>query len=200
MRTDYWLGYPSEYRKQLKPLLHQQMWLFGQDIIFPNGNLLYRYQFTHKRPANRGSAMYIREDETKQIVLWGWGIWFGEIGTGAIFVNRFKAKPQFTPHYSLNDPVHSEDGLPHRSCRVSSMARAQSVRHLWAELLAWIGAYEAWVLATAGEGWRQSALRAFNHAVTKPKHASSISGQWQSLSNRGYTLPIKSYTRLGQSI
>ena len=195
MKTDYWLSYPSDYKKQLKPLLHQQMWLFGQDIIYPKGNLLYGYQFTHKRPEDRGSSMYIREDGTQQVVLWGWGIWFGQAETGAIFVNRYQAKPQFTRMSILSKAIHKPDDIPDCTGRMSSEADVQIIRGLWVSLLSWLADYEAWILATAGEKWRQTSVKSFKHAVTKPKFVDSIAGQWQTLAEQSTTLPIKSNTR-----
>lgn len=195
MKTDYWLSYPTDYKKQLKPLLHQQMWLFGQDIIYPHGNLLYRYQFSHTRAAERGSSMYVRQDDAQQVVLWGWGIWFGQVDTGAIFVNRFKAKPQFTSVSILSEAVHREVELPPRTHRVSSMADTQIIRGLWVNLLTWLAEYEAWIVAQAGKKWRQATVRAFQHAVTKPESADTLSSQWQMLAEQGKSLPIKSYTK-----
>ena len=200
MKINYWLSYPSDYKKRLKPLLHQQMWLFGQDILCPEGNLLYRHQFIHKRPTSRGSSMYIRQDQTVQIVLWGWGIWFGQTEIGAIFVNRFEAKPKFTPVPILSEPIYREEALPLRTSRVSSMTHMQSVQQLWVNLLTWLAEYEKWIQATAGKKWRQSTLRAFRHAVTKPESADSIAAQWYMLAEQGKTLPIKSYTRTEQLI
>ncbi len=113
MTTNYWFSYPATYKKQLKPLLHQQMWLFGRDILCPEGNLLYQYEFSHKPTDIRGGSMYTRWDGERQIVLWGWGIWFGQAEQGAIFVNRYKAKPRFTAVPSLTQPIHREEALPH---------------------------------------------------------------------------------------
>lgn len=193
--TYYWLRYPATYRKKVKPLLHQQMWLFGQDIVYPHGNLLYRYQFSHTRAAERGSSMYVRQVGAQQVVLWGWGVWFGQADLGAIFVNRYKAKPQYTPVSILSDAVHQEASLPLRTHRVNSVADTQNIRELWVNLLSWLAEYEAWIVSETSKKWRQAAVRAFQHAVTKPESADTLSTQWQTLAERGKSLPIKSYTK-----
>ncbi|MEM7111187.1 MAG: hypothetical protein AAF614_02055 [Chloroflexota bacterium] len=200
MNKKYWIAYPSTYKKQLKPLLHQQMWLFGRDILCPQGNLLYQYQFTHERASDRGGSMYTCWNGEQQVVLWGWGIWFGQAETGSIYVNRYKAKPRFTTVPKLGQPIHRPADLPRVAYRLGSESEAETVRGLWSDLLLWLAEYEAWVVATVGESWRQSTLRAFNHAVTKPSAVDQLAEQWQTLAEEGKTLPIKSYARQGEII
>jgi hypothetical protein len=48
----------------------------------------------------------------RQIVLWGWGIWLGQADTGAIFVNRYRAKPQFTAVAALTKPFTGKRRCP----------------------------------------------------------------------------------------
>ena len=194
MKTYYWLSYPANYTNQLKELLHQQMWLFGQDILCPEGNLLYHYQFTHNRANDHGSSMYTRLDEDKQIVLWGWGVWFGKPKLGAIFVNRYKAIPRFSDVATLSEAIYREVSLPHITHRVDNEAQAQAMCLLWTELLQWLAAYEAWVLEKFGLAWRQTALQPFPHAVTQMADVDRLANQWQSLAEQSQTLPIKSYT------
>lgn len=193
--THFWIDYSTDYKKQLKPLLHQQMWLFGRDILCPEGNLLYRYQFTHKPADIRGGSMYTQWEEGRQIVLWGWGIWFGQAEEGSIFVNRYKAKPQFTAIPSLDQAIHRPEALPRMVYRVNEKAEARTMRQLWSDLLLWLAKYEAWVLETIGESWRQTALKQFNHAVTKLATVGELSAQWQTIAEQSQALPIKSFSK-----
>ncbi|MEM7331370.1 MAG: hypothetical protein AAF490_04690 [Chloroflexota bacterium] len=193
--TNYWLNYPTAYKKQIKPLLHQQMWLFGRDILCPKGNLLYQYQFTHQRAKTNSGVMYTRWDGDQQIALWGWGIWFGQAEKGAIFVNRYKAKPQFTTVSNLSQSIFRETELPHRTSRVNSEAEAQAMQKLFVELLTWLAEYEAWIVATAGKSWRQSSLGGFPHAVSKPETVDQLAEQWQSLATQGEELAINTHTK-----
>ncbi len=192
MTVNYWLSYPAAYKKQVKALLHQQMWLFGRDILHPRGNLLYDYQFTHKRCEDRGSSMYVRWQDTQQIALWGWGIWFGRADTGAIYVNRYKAKPKYSATTTLNDTIYREKSLPRNSYRVTCVQEAQTTQRLWADLLTWLSKYEAWIQETAGNSWRQTSLSAFSHVVTGPESAALLSNQWQELADQSETVSIKS--------
>lgn len=194
MMANYWINYPAAYKQQIKPLLHQQMWLFGRDVHCPAGNLLYQYQFSHQHADVRGGSMYTRWEGERQIVLWGWGIWLGQADTGAIFVNRYRAKPQFTAVAALTETIHREEALPRLVYRVGSEAQAQAMRQLWADLLHWLAGYEAWVLAEYGRSWRQSALKPFNHAVTKLAAVDQLAAQWHTLAEQSQALPIKSYT------
>ena len=83
MTKNYWINYPATYKKQIKPLLHQQMWLFGRDILCPEGNLLYQYQFTHIHAESRGGSMYTRWKRIGKLCCGGGGIWFGQTDVGA---------------------------------------------------------------------------------------------------------------------
>lgn len=194
MEKYFWLSYPSQYKKQLKPLLHQQLWLFGRDIMCPQGNLLYKYQFTHKKSDVRGSSMYTWQDAGKQLILWGWGIWFNQQEVGSIFVNRYRAKPKFTTTPLLKT-IHKPVDLPQLTYRVNSKATAEKVRHLWQELLVWLAMYEAWISEAYGDDWRKSQLKQFNHAITNPSDANMITQQWHQLAHESKTLSVKSYTR-----
>ncbi|MEM8857928.1 MAG: hypothetical protein AAGD96_06385 [Chloroflexota bacterium] len=194
MKTHYWLNYPADYTKQLKPLLHQQMWLFGQDILCPDGNLLYQYNFTHNPALEQGSSMYSCSNEGGQIVLWGWGVWFGRPELGAVFVNRYKALPCFTAVPTLSETIHRQAGLPHLTHRVTSETQAQAMCQLWIELLEWLAAYESWVLERYGVAWRQAALKPFPHVFTPVEDLDQLPNLWQSLAEQSQALTIKSFT------
>lgn len=195
MSDYYWLTYPAAYRDLIKPLLHQQMWLFGQDIISPQGNLLYQYQFSHQRAEKRGGSMYTLWQGEQQIVLWGWGIWYGQAERGGIFVNRFKAKPRFSAEPYIKQPIHKQDALPITQNRVDSALQAESVRQMWADLLHWLANYEQWILNEFGQAWRRAALKPFPHAYTKPSAIEQLANDWQTLAEQSHTLPIRSYTQ-----
>ena len=194
MKTHYWLSYPADYKNQLKPLLHQQMWLFGRDILCPDGNLLYQYNFTHHCAGDNGSSMYTCSDKDRQIVLWGWGIWIGKPELGAIFVNRYKVLPQFTAVSTLPEAIHRQTGLPHLTHRVASEEQAHVMCQLWTELLEWLATYEAWVFEKQGVAWRQAALEPFKHAVTPAENLDQLANQWQTLANQSQSLTIEAFT------
>ncbi|MEZ4515762.1 MAG: hypothetical protein R3C44_02615 [Chloroflexota bacterium] len=193
MNYYHWLNYPSDYKKLLRPLLHQQMWLFGQDIMCPYGNLLYRHRFTHQRAETRGGSMYTRQDGNRQITLWGWGIWFGQEEVGAIYVNRYKARPHFTTKPSLTRSIHRPEDLPPLAHRLGSEAEVEAMRGLWCRLLLWLARYEAWVLTEWGPGWRRTALKPFPHAHTKPDEIDQLPDRWRALAEKSLDLPIKTY-------
>ncbi len=192
MTKKYWINYPTAYKKKIKPLLHQQMWLFGRDILCPEGNLLYQYQFTHQRAKTHSGAMYTRFDGDQQIALWGWGIWFGQAEEGAIFVNRYKAKPQFTAVSTLSQSIFRETELPHLASRVRNQAEVKTLQKLWVDLLCWLGEYETWIVDTAGKNWRQTTLEGFPHAVSNPETVDDLAEEWKTLAVQGAELSIKS--------
>ncbi len=195
MTQYFWLSQPASFKKCLKPLLHQQLWLFGRDIVCPRGNLLYEYDFTHERAETRGCSMYTWQQGGVQVVLWGWGIWFGVQDTGAVFVHRYKAKPRFSAESKLTQSIHQPHQLPLLAYRVPTQAHALTMRALWQRLLLWLSDYEAWVLASHGRDWRKATLRSFNHAVTNGADVAQLPAVWHQLADKSQTLPIKSYSR-----
>ncbi|MBE7533736.1 MAG: hypothetical protein HND44_21015 [Chloroflexi bacterium] len=195
MDTYYWLYYPADFKAQLKALLHQQMWLFGRDILCPEGNLLYHYRLNHQHAEAKGCSMYTRHEADRQIVLWGWGIWLGQENVGGIFMGRYKARAQFTAVPTLTGPIHRPESLPAVRQRLASETAVGAMRDLLAQLLTWLADYEAWVLAAYGRAWRQTALKPFPHAHTRLDEVEQICDQWRILAEQSHHLPIKTNKR-----
>ncbi len=138
-----------------KALLHQQCWLWGQDIKRLEGNLLLVHGFERLRPPDglSGSSQYTLSLPGNQSVrLWGFGIYFGS--ESGIFLNRFEFIPREARMADLWQ-AREMTGLP----RAKSLA-------LLTQILRWIGDYEAWVLRMLGAEYRKSCLCGFQGANT----------------------------------
>ena len=149
---------PSPVRQRGCALLHQQCWLWGQDIKRAEGNLLLLHGFDRLRPPEgmSGSSQYsLRLGSGLQIRLWGFGLFFG--GEEGIFLNRFDFTPREAQIGQCWQGIDAMTDLPRASLR-SSLPEA----------LRWIGAYEAWVLRSCGTGYRRACLASWPAAVSTP--------------------------------
>lgn len=137
----------STIARRGKALLHQQCWLWGQDIKRIEGNLLLVHGFERLRPPDglSGSSQYtLSLPGNLNVRLWGFGIYFG--AESGIFLNRFEFIPREARMADLWQ-AREMTGLP----------RAKSFS-LLVQILRWIGDYEAWVLRTLGAEYRKSCL------------------------------------------
>jgi len=151
-----------------KALLHQQCWLWGQDIKRLEGNLLLVHGFERLRPPDgvSGSSQYtLALPGNQSIRLWGFGIYFG--AESGVFLNRFEFIPREARMADLWQ-AREMTGLP----------RAKSLTVL-SQILRWIGDYEAWVLSTLGVEYRKSCLCGFQDGnATRPDQ---IPEAWRAL-------------------
>jgi hypothetical protein len=170
-------------------LLDQQMWCFGQDVRYPEGNLLLHFGFErHRQPVDaskgslsRNSAYVLRPSRDCEIVLWGFGIFFGQIGTGAIFLRRFAFSPSWTTMPRLPAIVWSPEHLPPLGLPVTRSERGQARRLLKATAL-WLAGYERWVHRTAGIEYRRQCLRDWQRPGIS---ATGVPQEWKRLATTG---------------
>lgn len=149
---------PGALRQRGCALLHQQCWLWGQDIKRGEGNLLLRRGFTRLRPpeGTHGSSQYsLSLEDGTQIRLWGFGLFFG--GEAGIFVNRFDFTPRKARLAQCWQGIEEMTDLP-RACLDDSLPTA----------LRWIGGYEAWVLASLGVAHRRACLASWPERISTP--------------------------------
>lgn len=170
---------PLDVRKTGTALFDQQMWCWGQDIRCPEGNLLLAYGLTRKPPPEtvKGSSRYHWSgSETHQLLLWGFGLAYMQIGTGGLFLKRFG----FTPRLLAGDPLNqiwALDQLPRvRLPRTSE--EGQKTLTLFAALLRWISRYEQWIQETCGCAYRQHCLSAWQKTICP---AEAIVEEWNRL-------------------
>jgi hypothetical protein len=77
-------------------LLDQQMWCWGRDIVRSEGNLLLQFGFRKERPPATvsGCTAYILTPFPGcQLILWGFGLFFGLESSGGVFLRRYEFKP-----------------------------------------------------------------------------------------------------------
>jgi hypothetical protein len=170
---------PTEVRRRGRVLLHQQCWLWGQDIRRPEGNALIEYGFARTRPpeGQRGSNTYrLAMPEGATLLLWAFGFFYHRDGEGGIFVPRFGFAPRLARFDGLPGETWSAAQLaccPPRGPR--GWARA---RRLFIPALRWVADYERWVLDARGLAYRRACVECWPQARVP---AERLVAEWEAL-------------------
>ncbi len=144
---------PSDIRQKGSLLLDQQMWCWGQDIGYPEGNLLIRYGF-QRIPAPKDSR-YSSTYRRGCWGLWGFGLWYG-----GLFLKRHDFRPLLAEPGTSQPLVWCADELPplHRPTHSTEVGAAGAL--LWAAVQQ-IVRYEIWTAEHTGVTYRNNVLNAF---------------------------------------
>lgn len=171
---------PLETRKVGTALFDQQMWCWGQDIQCPEGNLLLAYGLTRQRPPEtiKGSSAYQWNNTgTQQVMLWGFGMAYIEVGVGGMFLKRFGFTPRLLATVDPLNQIWGLDQLP-RTRLPRTFEEGQKTQALFAALLRWISVYEQWIQETCGCEYRQRCLSAWQKTICP---AEAIAEEWKRL-------------------
>lgn len=146
--------------QQATKLMDEQCWCWGTDIRYPDGNLLLTYGFRRERAPSPsvGSNMYsIHLSSTRLVVLWGWGLFYGDSTLGGIFIGRNGFAPLLTSASTIPSPIYSSSDLP--TLRIPASEKEYHLASaLVGNALRWIAHYEEWLLPIAGESYRLACL------------------------------------------
>jgi hypothetical protein len=147
-------------------LLNHQLWFFGRDILYPEGNLLIRYGFErYKCPEmlNRGNMYRLTGPDGSQVVLWGFGVCFGGANGDGVFIRRYDFRPVYLTLKKMKWPIWTEDDI-------TSLGKAKNGPEghtLLIGLIDWFESYEAWVVERTGRVWRNDCIKDWpNSAMT----------------------------------
>lgn len=180
-------GESAALRRRAALLLDQQLWCWGQDVRYPAGNILMRFGFQRERPpdpASGCSAYRLFPFSGGQIVLWGFGLFFGQEAYGGLFLRRQQFLPLWTPLATLPTMFWEPEHVP--ELRVPrTLAECVCTRRLLTAALQGIACYEQWVLDTLGLDYRNHCLSAW-HNTTVP--AEAVSDEWARLARRSQEL------------
>lgn len=179
-------------RKALESLFQQQMWLWGQDIRAPQGNLLKAYGFDYRSgkdaelaSGSRGhhSSCYCygceKQNTHFEMRLWSFGL--------ALVTQDIRV---FTERHRLRWQVLTTD-MPRELSQLKALPSTHSLRDALSEhqqqsfqdvLRQWcllLARYEAWVLQTQGLAWRAQALASRPGSISRRALASgTVEKQW----------------------
>lgn len=174
---------PAAARQHGTRLLNQQFWLWGQDIRHQEGNLLLRYGFERARPpdAVQGSRCYtLRLDPQWTVVLWGFGLFYGDQTQGGLYLSRFRFSPLLGTSAEAPVGIWTPAQLPPftEPAEANDWARA---RPLLVAALRWISAYESWIVAEMGSAYRHECLAGRPRATCPARDSPAL---WLRLSHR----------------
>jgi len=171
------------YRRQLRRLLNQQCWCWGQDIRRPAGNLLIEYGVCRSRAAASASGRCSRymgtEPGESRIWLWGFGLIYSRAGVGAIYLDRYDADMAFSRDADAGAEVYQHADV------AGFAPPATPGEHddwcvLFAAVAAWIARYERWVVRREGIGYRASVLAGWRELAAP---AGTVATEWLRLSS-----------------
>jgi hypothetical protein len=175
---------PQTIRRFGSKLLAQQLWCWGKDISYGDGNLLMRFGFARHRDtdADVRSTCYRLDQDDLHIALWGFGMFFGQRELGGLYLGRFEFCPDWAPIESISLSIHWPAELPIFD-RPLGQDQWQRARKLWEALLAWIADYERWVLDVVGIEYRQHCVEQWLRPFVR---ADQMPSAWRFLSCRGW--------------
>ena len=97
-----------------RQLTAQQLWCWGRDIEYADGNLLMKFGFERHRYQGKSdrSTCYRFDADDLHICMWGFGMFFGRRDLGGLFLGRFDFRPAWAPTESLAVAIHRAAELP----------------------------------------------------------------------------------------
>lgn len=152
--------YAPKIRRLGEKLMHHQCWFFGRDIWHTNGNLLIRYGFERfgvPEGKKGGNAYRLQIDAEKELVIWGFGIFYGDKKIGGVFIKRYDFQPFLTRKTKLKLPICQPEELPFQHSPQNEGNRSTGI-FLMAEIVSQILKYEKWIDRVCGQNWRKECL------------------------------------------
>ena len=180
-------GSPTCVRQFAAALLDQQMWCWGCDIRRREGNVLLQYGFSRWRPpaGTLGSTAYQLDTRPScQVVLWGFGLFYGDAAYGGLYLKRYAFAPLWCPNPDLRAALWRPEELPEFR-HAQTPRELTSVERLLSAVLHWTAEYETWVLATLGPDFRRQCLVGWDKAVAL---AEAVPAHWLRLAETCPTL------------
>lgn len=162
----------------------QQVWSWGRDVEYPDGNLLMQFGFERHRDRTTAerSTCYRLDRDQLHVALWGFGMFFGCRDLGGLYLKRFEFCPYWAPVESLSLDIHWPDELP-VFARPRGALQWRRARKLWKSSLLWIANYEAWVCTTVGLAYRRECVADWLRPSVR---AEKMAAAWRFLSRRGW--------------
>lgn len=158
---------PGALRRSGIGLLKQQCWQWGCDVQRVVGgaacNALLEFGFTRRRPpaGQKGATMYLLTlPEGHTLVLWGFGVWIGDLNGNGIYLNRFEFDPCWLSGENIRASIHVSEQLA--SARPPQSP--QECRQAFGLVIAlgeWVADYEAWAVQTLGREFRQQCVDSY---------------------------------------
>ena len=147
-------------------LLHHQLWFFGKDIWHKDGNLLIRYGFERfgVPPKMGGTNNYrLKINDSQEIVLFGFGVFWGDQRFGGIFLKRYEFRPKMVKCPTLKLPIWKKELLPNHFVPLNATDKIASAQ-MFKDFSEWLGKYESWIDVNCCKSWREDCLAEWDKA------------------------------------
>ena len=169
--------------KHAAVLLSQQVWCWGCDIERPEGNWLLQIGFDRIEPPSAQkdcSSVYSLElPQGRQLVLRGFGVFYGDRQRGGVFLPRYEFQPRYTTHAKLECPPWSDTDLPTLSAPTDSERNVCA--SLTLNLIDWIRKYEQTIVERLGLEYRRSTLVKWDNGNRPSIPAEEMVSDWRFL-------------------
>ncbi|WP_146118743.1 hypothetical protein [Blastopirellula marina] len=178
----------TQLRKRAAALLDQQCWCWGRDVLRPEGNWLLASGFERLSPPSdcRDGTPSIYQQSFgggRQVVLRGFGVFYGNPEFGGVFLSRDKQfSVRYSPQAQLDKAPWSDTDLP--KLQKPNEANQRCCAALTLELVRWFGEYETTVIHRLGLSYRQAALAAWDNGKRACAPADEFAGGWITLAKR----------------
>ena len=173
----------GDLNKHAVGLFSQQIWCWGQDILRPEGNWLIEIGFDRIEPPEdrkEFSSVYsLVLPQGRCIVLRGFGVFYGDLYHGGVFLPRYDFRPKYTTQATLEAPPWSDADLPTLSPPAES-TQASCVT-LTSDLIDWIRAYEMNIVEVLGVEYRRATLLDWENGKRLIVPAEEMACAWQQL-------------------
>lgn len=169
--------------KAASALFDQQLWCWGRDVSAAPENLLLRSGLQCARPheGTRASSAYSAQfSDGGQVILWGFGCFYGESDLGGVFLQRYGFMPLYT-HLERLSTVYRLEELPHLAVP-STAHELHAVRSLLGNLLDWFAEYEHWIAESQGLTYRERCLKERPKKAVVP--AQRMAREWELLAKK----------------
>jgi hypothetical protein len=142
-------------------VLHHQLWFFGKDIWHKDGNLLIRYGFERigVPDGKDGTNNYrLIINELQEIVLFGFGVFWGDKRFGGIILYRYNCHPKMLKYSTLELPIWQSELLPF-CFQPKIETDLNAAKSMFSDFCRWVLQYENRIDETCGKQWRKNCLQ-----------------------------------------
>tara|TARA_B100000676_G_scaffold263704_1_gene275603 strand:+ start:1857 stop:2483 length:627 start_codon:yes stop_codon:yes gene_type:complete len=161
-------------------LLSQEIWCWGRDILRPEGNWLQEIGFHRIEPPeghDECSSVYSLDlPGDRVVVLRGFGVFYGDIRLGGVFLHRYEFLPQYTKLAKLDAQPWLHADLP--DMNPPTERQRASCAALMLDLIDWIRSYEVNIAELLGVGYRRSTLVKWDNGERPIIRAEDMPSEW----------------------
>lgn len=171
----------QDWLKTAQALMNDQCWCWGQDVLYPRGNLLIRYGLERipGQGADGRTVGYTASlDDRGGVWLRGSGMFYSGGSGAGVFLGRFDMRPRMVACDTPPIEQWTKQGLTAFPLAETSEEGSAAACLLVPEACAWIAAYELWIEEAVGVAHREDCLDRWKRRQTP---ADEFARRWRAL-------------------